>query len=95
LPQLGDAEALERCDFVDDVQFHGDVPFGRESKRSTHVDSEPHFGPKLKAIRDKKGRFFLRKSVVGWGRMTREKIGVFSGNLAYYEEKWGRESTLS
>jgi hypothetical protein len=29
-----------------------------EGKRSTHVDSEPHFGAKLKAIRDKKGRFF-------------------------------------
>jgi hypothetical protein len=49
------------------------------------VDSEPHFGTKLKAIRDKIGRFFLRKSVVGWGRIMREKIVVFSGNLAYYE----------
>jgi hypothetical protein len=50
------------------------------------VDSEPHFGSKLKAIREKKGRFFVRKSVVGFGRMIREKLGVFPGNLAYYAE---------
>jgi hypothetical protein len=50
------------------------------------VDSEPHFGPKLKAIREKKEGIFLQKSVVGCGRMTRENLGVFPGNMAYYEE---------
>ena len=30
-------------------------------KRSTRVDSEPHFVEKLKAIRDKKERFFSRE----------------------------------
>jgi hypothetical protein len=49
------------------------------------VDSEPHFGPKLKGIREEKGRFFVRKSVTGWGRIIREKLGVFPENLAYYE----------
>jgi hypothetical protein len=32
--------------------------FGWLRKRSTRVDSEPHFVEKLKAIRDKKERFF-------------------------------------
>jgi hypothetical protein len=47
------------------------------------VDSEPHFDTKLKAIRDEKEGIFLQKSAVGCGRMTRENLGVFPGNMAY------------
>jgi hypothetical protein len=50
------------------------------------VDSEPHFGTKLKAIRDKKEGFFRRKIVAPCGRITAKKLGVFPGNMAYYEE---------
>jgi hypothetical protein len=49
------------------------------------VDSEPHFGAKLKGIREEKRRFFVRKSVVRCGRMSGEKLGVFPEDLAYYE----------
>jgi hypothetical protein len=34
-------------------------------KRSTRVDSEPQIGEKLKAIRDKKERFFESEKVAG------------------------------
>jgi hypothetical protein len=36
------------------------------------VDSEPHFAEKLKAIRDKKERFFESRNVAGGG-------GIFVG----------------
>jgi hypothetical protein len=48
------------------------------------VDSEPHFGTKLKAIRDKKEGFFFRRDVAACGRIAAEKLGFFPRNLAYY-----------
>ncbi|HTU16950.1 MAG TPA: hypothetical protein VMG10_02710, partial [Gemmataceae bacterium] len=64
LPQLGDAQALQGGDLVDDVQPHR-FSFGWLRKRSTRVDSEPQIAEKLKAIRDKKERFFESGKVAG------------------------------
>ena len=61
LPQLADAQALERRHLVDDVQLQRVLSFLGVSGRSTRVDSEPRFPGERKAIRDKKERFFERK----------------------------------
>jgi hypothetical protein len=58
LPQLADGQALQRCDLVDDVQFHQVLSFLGFRQRSTRVESKPRFAEELKAIRDKKERYF-------------------------------------
>jgi hypothetical protein len=40
------------------------------SQRSTRVDSEPHFGEELKAIRDKKERFLSGKMGRRWSNQS-------------------------
>jgi hypothetical protein len=40
---------------------------------------------KLKAIRDKKEVFFLRRDEAACGRISAEKLGLFPEKLAYYE----------
>src|SRR5262249_47727374 len=73
LPQLGDGQALEGGDLVDDVQFHRVLSFWGFSQRSTRVDSEPRFGGERKAIRDKKERFIeSRKMAECGGILARE-----------------------
>jgi hypothetical protein len=45
-------------------------------KRSTRVDSEPQIAQKLKAIREKKERFFESRKVAGCARILARVLRV-------------------